>query len=203
MPFWKRALDLCIVCSALLFLLPVVVFLAVCIRLTSKGPILFSQKRSGHLDRPFLLHKFRTLEVSADPTNADISHLNERDGPAFKIENDPRATKVGRWLRASGLDELPQFWNVLRGDMSLVGPRPLPLHEMAACSDWHRDRLKVKPGLTCFWQLRDQDVSFDEWMTMDLRYVQSLSFLLDLKLILKTPIVMARRLLLFGKTNRG
>lgn len=174
------------------------VLISIAIRLGSKGPVLFTQERAGFQGRPFRLRKFRTLKADADPTNADITHLNERDGPAFKMKNDPRATTVGRWLRVSALDELPQFWNVLKGDMSLVGPRPLPVHEMAACEEWHLERLAVLPGLTCFWQLHDQEVSFDEWMRMDIQYIESMGPFVDLKLLALTPMVILRRICTFG-----
>jgi lipopolysaccharide/colanic/teichoic acid biosynthesis glycosyltransferase len=177
---------------------PIFLAVAALIRLTSRGPILFTQKRAGLRGAHFSMHKFRTLCVDADPTNNDVAHLNERDGPAFKIEDDPRATSLGRWLRASGLDELPQIWNILRGDMSLVGPRPLPIHEMDACRDWQRARLQVKPGLTCVWQVRRNEVSFDEWMAMDVDYVNSVGLLVDLKLLAVTPAVMLRRIICFG-----
>jgi lipopolysaccharide/colanic/teichoic acid biosynthesis glycosyltransferase len=135
------------------------------------------------------------MVADAEARKAALQTLNEQDGPAFKLQHDPRVTPLGRWLRRTSLDELPQLWNVLRGEMSLVGPRPLPCDESAACDGWHRRRLDVVPGLTCIWQVRGRcQVSFTEWMRMDMQYVHSQSLGQDLKLLLQTiPAVVSRR----------
>ena len=133
------------------------------------------------------MYKLRTMQADADQMQHRYQHLNEQDGPSFKIQNDPRITPIGKFLRKSCLDELPQLWNVLRGEMSLVGPRPLPVRESKQCLRWQRNRLRVKPGLTCFWQMNGgTKVSFNQWMRMDLQYVKRQSVLTDLKLIFQT-----------------
>ena len=194
MPLWKRCFDICLASLALGFLSPLLATVWLFVRFTSPGPALFTQWRTGFRGKRFLIYKFRTLRYDSDSTNADLFHLNERDGPAFKIEHDPRATPIGHILRASGVDELPQVWNILKGDMSWVGPRPLPCHESAECRDWQQRRHDVVPGLTCFWQIRSREVTFDEWMEMDLAYVDRMSPWLDLKILVSTPAVVFRRL---------
>jgi lipopolysaccharide/colanic/teichoic acid biosynthesis glycosyltransferase len=141
------------------------------------------------------MFKFRTMRVGADAQKHALRQRSQQDGPAFKMKNDPRLTLVGRVLRATSIDELPQLWNVLRGEMSLVGPRPLPCDESAGCRRWQRRRLEVTPGLTCIWQVSGRNlVAFDEWMRMDLRYVDSRSPWLDFKLLVKTlPAVLSRK----------
>jgi lipopolysaccharide/colanic/teichoic acid biosynthesis glycosyltransferase len=195
LPLWKRGLDIAGAGLALVLLSPVLVLVGLAIRLTSRGPALFAQRRAGLGGRPFLMYKFRTMVVDAEARKDALRSLNEQDGPAFKLKNDPRVTALGRWLRSTSLDELPQLWNVLRGDMSLVGPRPLPCEESNASANWHRRRLDVVPGLTCIWQVSGRcQVSFTEWMRMDMRYVHSQSLGQDLKLLLQTiPAVVARR----------
>ncbi len=187
MPPWKRALDIAGAGLGLLLLWPLLLVVAAAVKLTSPGPVLFAQLRSGRGGKPFLMYKFRTMTTDAEARKALLLARNEQDGPAFKIKDDPRVTPLGRWLRAASIDELPQLWNVLRGDMSLVGPRPLPCEEAAACSDWRRQRLDAIPGLTCTWQVRGRSrVTFDEWTRMDIRYVRSQSWRQDLKLLLQT-----------------
>ena len=190
---WKRIFDFVATPIAGFVLLPLFLFIVISVALTSPGPVLFTQWRAGVMGRKFRIYKFRTLIKESDPENRDVSHLNEREGPAFKVELDPRATKLGHWLRVSGLDELPQLWNIWLGDMSWVGPRPLPCHEIEACSEWQKLRLKARPGLTCLWQIRQQEVSFDEWMRMDLRYVENMSPWLDFKILCATPLILVRR----------
>jgi lipopolysaccharide/colanic/teichoic acid biosynthesis glycosyltransferase len=194
-PWWKRVLDVTGALVGLVLCLPLLAAVAVAVKATSRGPVLFRQWRSGQGGRPFLIYKFRTMVDDAEVRKQDLLALNERDGPAFKIKNDPRVTRVGRLLRAASLDELPQLWNVLKGDMSLVGPRPLPCHETAACARWQRRRLDVTPGLTCIWQVFGRGgVTFAEWIRMDVRYIRSLSLLQDLKLLaLTVPAVILRR----------
>jgi lipopolysaccharide/colanic/teichoic acid biosynthesis glycosyltransferase len=134
------------------------------------------------------MYKFRSMVVNAEAQKSMLLPRNERDGPAFKIEDDPRVTRLGKLLRATNIDELPQLWNVLRGDMSIVGPRPLPCSETAACENWHLKRLDVKPGIICSWQLAENrsGIPFADWMRMDIRYIQGRCFKEDIKMILRT-----------------
>jgi lipopolysaccharide/colanic/teichoic acid biosynthesis glycosyltransferase len=195
LPLWKRAVDVAGAALGVLLLLPLFGVLTLAVKLSSPGPVLFKQWRSGRGGKPFLMYKFRSMRVDAELKKNELLALNEQDGPAFKIKNDPRVTTVGRFLRKTSLDELPQLWNVLKGDMSLVGPRPLPCAETEACSGWLRCRLDVTPGLTCIWQVRGRgSVSFVEWVRMDARYIRSRSLWQDLKLLLLTvPVVVLRR----------
>jgi lipopolysaccharide/colanic/teichoic acid biosynthesis glycosyltransferase len=187
MPWWKRSLDFVTAGLALLLLAPLFCVIALAIKLTSRGPIFFKQRRSGLGGKPFVMCKFRTMVVDAEVRKQTLMHANEQDGPAFKIKADPRVTWLGRVLRKTSLDELPQLWNVLQGDMSLVGPRPLPCVEMAGCTTWQRRRLDVSPGLTCIWQVYGRSrVTFTEWVQMDVEYIKTRSLLQDLKLILIT-----------------
>jgi exopolysaccharide biosynthesis polyprenyl glycosylphosphotransferase len=183
-----------------LLLSPVFLAIAVGIKLSSPGPVLFSQTRAGVNGRPFRLLKFRSMKVGADREKASLAPLNEMTGPVFKLTRDPRVTPIGRFLRRHSLDELPQLFNVLRGEMSLVGPRPLPVEEVKQFSDdAHRRRLSVKPGLTCLWQVggRNDISDFAEWVRLDLAYIDRWSLWLDLKILLATiPVV------LFGKGGR-
>jgi lipopolysaccharide/colanic/teichoic acid biosynthesis glycosyltransferase len=187
MPAWKRTLDILGAALGLLALLPVFTVIAAVIKLTSTGPVFFRQRRSGRGGRPFFMYKFRTMVVDAEARKAELMARNEQDGPAFKLRDDPRVTRIGRLLRRTSVDELPQLWNVLLGDMSLVGPRPLPCNETRACETWHRQRLDVTPGLTCIWQVRGRSqVSFADWVRMDVQYIRSRSLAHDLKLLLLT-----------------
>lgn len=191
----KRIVDIGVSAVTLLLLSPVMVVIALLIRLTSPGPVLFAQDRVGMNQRRFRLYKFRSMVVDADERKKELAYLNELDGPAFKIGNDPRVTPIGRFIRKSSIDELPQLYNVLKGEMSLVGPRP-PLPDEVSKYDWlFRRRLSVKPGITCVWQVSGRsNTTFDEWMMMDKQYVENWSLLLDFKILLKTiPAV------LFGK----
>jgi lipopolysaccharide/colanic/teichoic acid biosynthesis glycosyltransferase len=194
-PLWKRAIDLTVASIGLVFALPIMGIVAAIIKLTDHGPIFFKQKRAGLGGRPFTIFKFRTMVVDAEKKQADLRARSEQDGPAFKMKHDPRITRVGRFLRETSLDELPQLINVVRGDMSLVGPRPLPLHESDRCDTWHRRRLDVTPGLTCIWQVHGRSkVSFAEWIRMDRAYIRARSLWQDLKLIVMTiPTVLLRR----------
>ena len=191
---WKRCLDIVGAVVAAILLSPALVLAAIAIRLTSPGPILFGQLRSGRGGVPFLMYKFRSMVVDAEKKKKDLLAQNEQDGPAFKIRSDPRVTWVGRFLRSTSIDELPQLWNVLKGEMSLVGPRPLPCDETANCRSWHRRRVDVKPGMTCIWQLHGRStVSFDDWVRMDICYIRKLSLMSDVKLIVGTVPVMIWR----------
>jgi lipopolysaccharide/colanic/teichoic acid biosynthesis glycosyltransferase len=187
MPLWKRGLDVLGASVGLVVSFPVLAIAALAIRLTSPGPALFRQWRSGAGGRPFVMYKLRTMAMDAESRKRELLLLNEQDGPAFKIKQDPRVTPVGRFLRKTSIDELPQLWNVLKGDMSLVGPRPLPCDESAGCEPWQQRRLDVKPGLTCIWQVSGRSrVTFDEWVRMDLRYIRSRSLWFDCLLLLAT-----------------
>jgi lipopolysaccharide/colanic/teichoic acid biosynthesis glycosyltransferase len=186
-PIAKRAIDVLGSTLGLLASAPFLVFVAAIIKITSPGPILFSQEREGHGGRRFRIYKLRTMRSDAHVHQSSLRAYNEQDGPAFKMRHDPRTTWIGRFLRRTSLDELPQLWNVLIGDMSLVGPRPLPVEESLQCSPWQRQRLLVVPGMTCVWQVSGRNtVAFDQWMRMDLKYVRRRSFAYDLELILRT-----------------
>jgi lipopolysaccharide/colanic/teichoic acid biosynthesis glycosyltransferase len=194
-PLWKRLLDVVGASLGLVLLAPVFAVIAGAIKLTSPGPVFFGQWRNGRGGKPFVMWKFRSMVADAESRKQDLLALNEQDGPAFKIKRDPRITRVGRFLRATSLDELPQLWNVLKGEMSLVGPRPMDCAETVHCASWQRQRLDVTPGLTCIWQVRGRSaVSFATWMRMDIRYIRSRSLWQDLKLLLQTvPVVLLRR----------
>jgi exopolysaccharide biosynthesis polyprenyl glycosylphosphotransferase len=191
----KRAVD--IVGSSLLLvaLLPLFTVIAIAIRLDSRGPMLFGLWRSGRNGRRFWFPKFRSMCDGAHARLAELAPRNEMGGPVFKMRNDPRVTRVGRFLRRWSLDELPQLWCVLIGDMSLVGPRPLMMHETACHEAWQRRRLSVRPGLTCLWQISGRnDIDFEEWMQMDLHYIDRWSLWLDLRILARTvPAVLTGR----------
>ncbi len=191
----KRALDVALSSLILLLALPIVLAVAVAIRLSSRGSVLFRQTRCGLNGRRFTLYKFRTMTEDAEERLAELRHLNEMDGPVFKVRADPRVTRLGRVLRKFSLDELPQLWNVLRGDMSLVGPRPPIPEEVARYERWQRRRLSMKPGLTCLWQVNGRnELDFGSWIELDLQYIDSWSLSLDLKILLKTiPVVLSGR----------
>ena len=192
--FFKVVLDLLGSMIMLVLLTPVLGLVAMAIKLTSPGPILFRQMRSGLNGRPFVMYKFRSMVTNAEQLQHELASMNEMSGPVFKVTNDPRITPIGRFLRKYSLDELPQFFNVLRGNMSLVGPRPLPVDEVKRFNDVaHRRRLSVKPGLTCLWQIsgRNQVSKFEDWVRLDLEYIDSWSLLLDIKILLFTvPVVL-------------
>ena len=189
-PAWKRTLDIVAAGTGLALLSPIFLVVAVAIKTTSKGPVFFSQQREGKDANIFNMLKFRTMCVDAEEQKADLRELSEQDGPAFKLTNDPRVTTVGKYLRKSCIDELPQLYNILTGHMSLVGPRPLPVDESMGCLPWQRQRLAVLPGLTCIWQARGgRDIKFSEWMRMDLDYIEQRGLWFDLKLIGETAVV--------------
>jgi exopolysaccharide biosynthesis polyprenyl glycosylphosphotransferase len=191
----KRLIDAALSLAVLAILFPVMIVVAALIKLTSPGPVFFVQKRVGMNQRQFKLYKFRSMDANAEERKSDLLHLNERDGPAFKIENDPRITRIGRFIRKTSIDELPQLFNVLSGEMSLVGPRP-PLPEEVKKYEWlFRKRLSVKPGVTCIWQISGRNnVSFDRWMEMDHEYVENWSVWLDLRILVRTiPAVLFSR----------
>jgi lipopolysaccharide/colanic/teichoic acid biosynthesis glycosyltransferase len=156
--------------------------------LTSEGPALFRQERVGLNKRRFLIYKFRTMVANADKMLPDLEMFNEVSGPVFKIKNDPRVTPIGRFLRRTSIDELPQLFNVLKGDMSMVGPRPLPIRDYEGFNeDWQRRRLSVRPGITCLWQVNGRSsIGFEKWMRLDLQYMDEWSLWLDLKILART-----------------
>ena len=188
-PLWKRAIDIVVALVSLILLLPLFVVTAVLVKCTSRGTIFFTQVREGFAGQRFKMYKFRTMRPDAEKLKEGLRHLSEQDGPAFKIENDPRLTVIGKFLRRTCIDELPQLVNVLRGEMTLVGPRPLPVNESLACARWQRRRLEVLPGLTCIWQIEgNRKTPFSEWMRMDLRYMRKIGFWTDLRLVLRTIV---------------
>lgn len=187
-PRWKRTIDVIGASVGLLALAPVLLACALAVKLTSRGPAFYTQEREGIAGRRFRIYKLRTMHVNAEHQQQALREFSEQDGPAFKMTDDPRTTWIGRWLRLTSLDELPQLWNVLRGEMSLVGPRPLPTKESLACAPWQRQRLWVAPGMTCIWQVSGRStVTFEQWMRMDLQYMRQRSLLCDLQLIVTTP----------------
>lgn len=191
----KRIVDIVAAAAGLLLFLPLLPFLAIVVKLESPGPLLFRQTRIGRDGRPFTCLKIRSMVTDAEKLKGEYAHLNEADGAAFKIRQDPRITRSGRFVRRSSLDEFPQLFNVLRGDMSIVGPRPQIPSEVAEYRDEHKIRLLVKPGITCLWQVSGRnDVDFEEWMRLDREYVESRSLALDFSILLRTlPAVMDRR----------
>ncbi len=193
--FLKRAFDLSFAACSLIVLSPLMVGIASAIRLTSPGPVLFQQTRCGLGGRRFTLFKFRSMINNAEQLKAELHQLNESDGPVFKLRDDPRITRVGRWLRRFSIDELPQLWNIVRGDMSFVGPRPAIPEEVDQYETWQRRRLRMRPGLTCIWVLEGRNhLEFNRWIQLDLAYIDTWSLWLDAKIFLRTiPIVLSGR----------
>jgi exopolysaccharide biosynthesis polyprenyl glycosylphosphotransferase len=185
---WKSFSEFWISFSILFMLSPIMLFIAIIIKVTSKGPLIFRQERVGLRGRKFYIYKFRTMVQNAEELKEQLMSMNESDGPTFKIKKDPRITFIGRILRKTGLDELPQLFNVLRGEMSLIGPRPpLPV-EVEKYERWHLRRLSVKPGITCTWQIipNRNEVVFDKWMKLDIQYIDTWSVKKDLQLFVRT-----------------
>ena len=184
----KRLLDIVGSLALLVILAPLLAFVGLLIKMTSKGPVLFRQERVGLNKRRFLIYKFRTMVPDAEARLAQLERLNEASGPVFKIKNDPRITSVGTWLRRTSIDELPQLLNVLKGDMSLVGPRPLPVRDFLGFGkDWQRRRFCVRPGITCLWQVQGRgSIGFEQWMKLDMQYLDEWSLWLDLKIMART-----------------
>ncbi len=191
--FTKRVFDIVVGTVMLILSTPLMILAAITIKLTSKGPIFFRQERTGLNGRTFTMYKFRSMCAGAEEARPILEKLNEHNGPAFKIKRDPRVTRVGRFLRRSSIDELPQLINVLAGRMSLVGPRPLPVAESENVQGAGRLRTTVKPGLTCLWQISGRnELTFEQWMHMDLYYIRHRSLLLDLIIIVQTiPAVLS------------
>lgn len=186
--FVKRLFDIVFSVLVLALLCWLYLIIAIAVRVDSPGPAFFKQKRVGLGGREFTMYKFRSMSADAEDRLSEIAHMNEKDGPVFKVAHDPRVTRVGRFIRRTSLDEMPQFLNVLKGDMSVVGPRPALPREVKSYTPRQRQRLLVKPGLTCFWQVqsrRDQ-LSFGEWIELDLKYVRECSVWQDVKLIVRT-----------------
>ena len=189
--YWivKRAQDIILSSIALVVLLPVMLLIALVVYIDDpKGSPIFSQIRCGRDGKEFKFYKFRSMCVNAEEKLKELLDQNEMEGPAFKIKEDPRITRVGKFLRKTSLDELPQLWNILKGDMTIVGPRPALPREVEMYDDYLKQRLYVTPGLTCYWQIQPHrnKLTFDEWMELDIRYIQERSFLVDWKIIFKT-----------------
>ena len=192
----SRFLDIVLSFLALIVTGPIILLAALAVKLTSRGPAFFHQKRAGHDRRPFTMYKLRTMYDGADDDKELFRKFNALPtGPCFKMKNDPRVTTIGRWLRRSSIDELPQFLNVLRGEMSLVGPRPLPLDEVRTDSIDQKLRFTVKPGITCLWQVSGRtEIPYDEWLALDVWYIRNRSLSLDLQILVKTiPAVLSGR----------
>ena len=191
----KRLADIVLSSLALIALSPLMLLIGIAVKCTSKGPVFFRQQRAGLGGVPFTFLKFRTMQVDADTKKSELQQFNERTGPVFKMKDDPRVTRLGSFLRQWSLDELPQLLNVLKGDMSLVGPRPPIMDEVEKYESWHNYRLEVKPGITCIWQVYARDEKcFENWVRLDIKYKREQSFLLDMKLLLMTiPAVLSRK----------
>lgn len=187
----KRGIDIVGSLAGITLLSPLYLVVAIWIKLDSKGPIIFSQERVGLNGKRFNMYKFRSMVINAEELKEKLAKQNERKGPMFKIKEDPRVTKIGKFIRKTSIDELPQLINILKGEMSIVGPRPSLPKEVEQFEDWMMTRLEVKPGLTCFWQVQGRDdIPFEEWMELDVKYVRERNLLLDIKLILKTFTVL-------------
>ena len=195
--FFKRAMDIIGSLCGIILLSPLLIIVALAIKIEDpKGSIFFSQQRCGKDNKLFPMYKFRSMVSNAEELLEELMEHNEMDGPVFKIKDDPRITRVGKFIRKTSIDELPQLFNILKGDMSIVGPRPAIPHEVAEYSHYHKQRLLVKPGLTCIWQVSGRNsIGFDEWMEMDLEYIEKRDLWMDIKLIFKTVGV------LFGDEN--
>jgi lipopolysaccharide/colanic/teichoic acid biosynthesis glycosyltransferase len=190
----KRVFDIVAAGAGLVVLLPILSVIAVVVVIDSRGGVFYPWRVVGYRGRPFTGHKFRTMAPDADQQKAGLMHLNEMSGPVFKMRRDPRVTRFGRFLRKYSLDELPELWSVLLGDMSLVGPRPLGLGEFLNCPAPHRQKLSVRPGITCLWQVlgRSEIRDFDEWVRLDKEYIRRWNLWLDAKILLKTVVVVLR-----------
>ena len=184
----KRLMDIVGASLGLLIASPIMLIVAILIKLEDpKGPIFFSQIRNGAYPKTFKMYKFRSMYIDAEERLQELMHLNEQSGPAFKIKDDPRITKIGKFIRKTSLDELPQLFNVLKGEMSLVGPRPAIPREVEQYTAYQKQRLFVKPGLTCIWQVSGRNnIEFEQWVELDIEYIKTRSLWLDIKLILLT-----------------
>lgn len=192
----KRLIDIVGSATGLILLSPILLIVALAIKIESKGPVIFKQERVGQQGKHFFMYKFRSMVINAEELKEKLAAQNEMSGPMFKIKEDPRVTKVGRFIRKTSIDELPQLVNILKGEMSLVGPRPSLPKEVAEFKPWMMRRLDVQPGLTCYWQVAGRNnIGFKEWMEMDVYYVNTRDLKTDIKLIFKTVGV------LFGDSN--
>ena len=192
----KRTIDIIGAGLGLILLSPIIAIVACAVKVTSKGPRFFAQKRVGKNGELLEMYKFRSMVVNAEELKENLEEQNEMSGPMFKIKDDPRITKVGKFIRKTSIDELPQLWNILKGDMSLVGPRPSLPKEVEQFDNWMFKRLSVRPGLTCYWQVSGRNnIDFEDWMKLDVKYVEERNFWIDIKLIFKTVFV------LFGDKN--
>lgn len=194
--FLKRLIDLFGSFIGLIVLSPIILVVSLLIKFESKGPVIFSQDKIGKDGKVFKMYKFRSMVVNAEELKEKLKEQNEMSGPMFKMKEDPRVTNVGKFIRKTSIDELPQLINILRGDMSLVGPRPSLPKEVEQFEGWMMERLEVKPGLTCYWQVSGRNnIDFEDWMKLDIKYVRERNTLTDIKLIFKTVFV------LFGDEN--
>lgn len=185
--FIKRTMDIALSTIGLILCIPLFTAVAIAIKRDSPGPVIFKQQRVGKDGKKFTMYKFRTMVVNAEEILDELLGKNEADGPVFKIKEDPRVTKLGKWLRKTSIDELPQLWNVLKGNMSLVGPRPPLEREVVQYDNYQRQRLSVKPGITCYWQVSGRsNITFDEWVELDIKYIHEQSLWTDIKLLFKT-----------------
>ncbi|OOM16552.1 sugar transferase [Clostridium saccharobutylicum] len=185
--FTKRMIDIFGSVIGLVVLSPILLIIGIIVKIESDGPLIFSQERVGLNGKRFKMYKFRSMVVNAEELKSKLHKQNEMKGPMFKMKEDPRVTKVGKFIRRTSLDELPQLVNVLKGEMSLVGPRPSLPKEVEQFEDWMMTRLSVKPGLTCYWQVSGRsDIGFEDWMKLDVKYVRERNIFVDIKLILKT-----------------
>jgi len=184
----KRAMDVVGSAFLLVVLSPLLLVIAILVKLSSPGPIFYRWYVAGEGGYPFMSYKFRSMYVDADLVKAQLVHLNEMRGPAFKITGDPRVTSLGRWIRRYSLDELPQLYSILKGDMTLVGPRPPLVNEYELFTPYQKQKMSVRPGLTCLWQVngRNRINDYDDWVRLDLEYIRTWSFWLDVKILLKT-----------------
>lgn len=187
----KRCMDVIFSVLGIILMSPLMLIVSIAIKLNSKGPVIFTQRRVGKNGKYFNMYKFRSMVVGAESMLIDLKSKNEMSGPMFKMKQDPRVTAVGKFIRKTSIDELPQLFNVLKGEMSLVGPRPNLPSEVSKFRPWQKEKLKAKPGLTCYWQVMGRnDIDFDNWMKLDVRYINERNTLLDLKLIFKTFFVL-------------
>jgi exopolysaccharide biosynthesis polyprenyl glycosylphosphotransferase len=192
----KRVFDILVSSAAIILFVPFFLPISLAIKATSPGPVFFHQTRVSLNGRHFTLYKFRSMVANAEEKKQELLHLNQMEGPVFKMENDPRVTWVGQFLRKTSLDEFPQFWNVLKGDMSIIGPRPPLPEEVEQYQPWQRRRLSMRPGLTCLWQIKGRNTirDFEQWINLDLQYIDTWSLGLDLKIFLKTiPTILLAR----------
>ncbi len=194
--FFKRVLDIIGSVFGIVLFSPIALIVMILIKLESKGPVIFVQERVGKNKKKFNMYKFRSMVINAEELKENLKEKNEMSGPMFKMKEDPRITKIGSFIRKTSIDELPQLFNVLKGEMSLVGPRPSLPNEVKEFESWMEERLDVKPGLTCYWQVSGRNnIDFEEWMKLDIKYVRDRGMFLYLKLIIKTVFV------LFGDKN--